>query len=120
MMAIFMFSFMAREHSRSARAAATARLAELLARRGLKRRVARTPGTFLSAPFLVARSDYVVTMSARLAESLVPRLGLKDRSLRNPTARRAPVGTSSSQRPTAMRAGTRQRLVDRLQGESKD
>ena len=49
----------------------------LLAERGLKRRVTRVLGSFLSAPFLVAQSDAVVTMSARLAEPLVPLLGLK-------------------------------------------
>lgn len=59
------------------RGTATARMDELLAQRGLKRRVVRTLGTFLSAPFLVSQSDYVVTMSARIAESLVPLLGLR-------------------------------------------
>lgn len=49
----------------------------LLAERGLKRRVTRVLGSFLAAPFLVAQSDAVVTMSARLAEPLVPLLGLK-------------------------------------------
>lgn len=49
----------------------------LLAERGLKRRVTRVLGSFLPAPFLVAQSDAVVTMSARLAEPLVPLLGLK-------------------------------------------
>ncbi len=49
----------------------------LLAERGLKRRVVRTLGTFLTAPFLVAQSDSVVTMSARIAESLAPLLGLR-------------------------------------------
>lgn len=59
------------------RGTATAHIDELLAEQGLKRRVVRTLGTFLSAPFLVSQSDYVVTMSARIAEALVPLLGLR-------------------------------------------
>jgi len=59
------------------RGTSTSRMDDLLAQHGLKRRVVRTLGTFLSAPFLVAQSDYVVTMSARIAEALVPLLGLR-------------------------------------------
>ena len=55
----------------------TSRVDTLLAEKGLKRRVVRTVGTFLAAPFLVAQSDYVVTMSARVAESLAPLLHLR-------------------------------------------
>lgn len=47
-----------------------------LAAHGLERRVARTVGSFLPAPHLVAQSDYVVTMPQRMAESLAPMLRL--------------------------------------------
>jgi DNA-binding transcriptional LysR family regulator len=50
---------------------------ELLAERGLSRRVVRTVPHFLAALLLVSESDYVVTISARLAEALAPRLGLE-------------------------------------------
>ena len=55
----------------------SSRMDALLAERGLARRVVRTLGTFLAAPFLVAESDHVVTLSARLAEALAPLLGLR-------------------------------------------
>lgn len=47
----------------------------LLAEHGIKRRVARAVPHFLIAPFIVARSDAIVTMSERLAQRLVPLLG---------------------------------------------
>ena len=67
----------ANERDVAPRGTLTSRVDTLLAERGLKRRVARTVGTFLAAPFLVAQSDYVVTMSARIAESLAPLLHLR-------------------------------------------
>lgn len=48
----------------------------LLAERGLERRVARAVPYFLSALHLVAETDYVATMSGRLARALEDRLGL--------------------------------------------
>lgn len=50
---------------------------ELLAERGLSRRVARTVPHFLAALLLVSESDYVVTISERLARALAPRFGLE-------------------------------------------
>lgn len=47
----------------------------LLAEHGIKRRVARTVPHFLIAPFIVASSDVIVTLSERLAQRLVPLLG---------------------------------------------
>ncbi|WP_428266147.1 LysR family transcriptional regulator [Haliangium sp.] len=47
-----------------------------LAERGVHRRVARMVPHFLVAPFLVAGSDAVVTMSERLAHKLAPALDL--------------------------------------------
>jgi DNA-binding transcriptional LysR family regulator len=52
-------------------------LDDQLARLGLSRRVARTLATFLPAPFLVAGSDRVVTLSFRLAALLGPLLHLR-------------------------------------------
>lgn len=70
--------FAALEHVLVApRGVATSALDTLLAERGLKRRVVRTLGTFLAAPFLVAQTDHVVTLSARMAEALAPLLGLR-------------------------------------------
>ena len=48
-----------------------------LAEHGIKRRVARLVPHFLIAPFIVARSDAIVTLSERLAQRLVPLLGLE-------------------------------------------
>ena len=48
----------------------------VLAERGLKRRVARTSSTFLDLAFLVAESDYVVSLPESLAAPLLDRLGL--------------------------------------------
>jgi len=47
-----------------------------LGKRGLARRVARTCTTSSSAPRLVAGSDYVLTLSARIARELAAPLGL--------------------------------------------
>lgn len=52
-------------------------LDELLAGRGLTRRVARAVPFFQLALELTARSDYVLTVSERLAKLLGPRLGLR-------------------------------------------
>lgn len=49
----------------------------LLAEHGLKRRIARTSSTFLDMAFLVAETDYVVSLPRSLALPLLPRLGLK-------------------------------------------
>lgn len=49
---------------------------QVLAEHGVRRRVARTVPHFLVAPFLVARSDAVVTLSERLAQRLAPVLDL--------------------------------------------
>jgi len=49
---------------------------QLLEARGLGRRVARTTPSFLAAPRLVTGTDYVLTLSERLARSLAPALGL--------------------------------------------
>ncbi|WP_148273349.1 LysR family transcriptional regulator [Stigmatella aurantiaca] len=59
------------------RGTATSRMDLLLAERNLKRRVVRTLGSFLSAPFFVAQSDHAVTLSARIADALAPLLGLR-------------------------------------------
>lgn len=48
-----------------------------LAEHGIKRRIARLVPHFLIAPFIVARSDAIVTLSERLAQRLVPLLGLE-------------------------------------------
>lgn len=45
---------------------------------GLKRHVAFTLATFFPAPFLVASSDHVVTLSRRFARPLVPLLNLHE------------------------------------------
>ena len=47
-----------------------------LERRGLHRRVAMTVSHFLVAPFIVARSDLLLTVSARVADTLAERLDL--------------------------------------------
>lgn len=44
--------------------------------RGLQRRVAMTVSHFLVAPFVVARSDLLLTVSARVADTLAERLDL--------------------------------------------
>lgn len=49
---------------------------QVLAEHGVRRRVARAVPHFLVAPFLVARSDAVVTMSERLAQRIAPVLDL--------------------------------------------
>ena len=51
----------------------------LLAQHGLERRVARACTTFMAAPHIVAGSDYVLTMSARMATAIAPQLGLQMR-----------------------------------------
>lgn len=51
----------------------------LLARHGLKRRVARTVSSFMVAPHLVAETDYVLTISERIAEPIAQRLGMVPR-----------------------------------------
>lgn len=50
-----------------------------LHRHGLRRRVARTASSFLVAPFLVASSDYVLTLPARLAQRFSESLELVKR-----------------------------------------
>jgi DNA-binding transcriptional LysR family regulator len=49
----------------------------LLAARNQRRRVARAVPYFLSALHLVAATDYLLTVSERVARDLAPRLGLK-------------------------------------------
>ncbi len=49
---------------------------DVLAARGLERRVAMTVPHFLVAPFVVASSDVVLTISTRVAERFASRLGL--------------------------------------------
>ena len=49
---------------------------ELLAAKGLARRVAMTVPHFLAAPFVVARSELVLTVSRRVAATFVRPLGL--------------------------------------------
>lgn len=51
----------------------------LLAEHGLERRVARTVSTFHAAPHLLAQTDYVLTVSRRVAERLAGDLGLVQR-----------------------------------------
>jgi DNA-binding transcriptional LysR family regulator len=48
----------------------------LLAEHGLKRRVARTSSTFLDMAFLVAETDYVVSLPRKMLEPLLDHLGL--------------------------------------------
>jgi DNA-binding transcriptional LysR family regulator len=48
-----------------------------LAARGLSRRIARAVPYFLAGLSLVAETDYVLTVSERLARALAPRLGLR-------------------------------------------
>ncbi len=50
---------------------------ELLARHALQRRIARAVPYFLAALALVAETDYLLTISIRLARRLAPRLGLR-------------------------------------------
>lgn len=50
---------------------------ELLARHGLRRRIARAVPYFLAALALVAETDYLLTTSLRLARRLAPRFGLR-------------------------------------------
>lgn len=52
-------------------------LDDTLAQRGLHRRVARAVPYFLAALHLVAETDYVLTVSERVARALAPRLGLR-------------------------------------------
>ena len=58
----------------------------LLEREGRRRRVARSVARFFVAPELVAESDYALTISARVAARVAPRLGL--------VARRPPIALS--------------------------
>lgn len=58
------------------RGAPVGRLDHELARHGLKRRIARTVASFHVAPSLVSASDYVVTMTARIALDYVQKLDL--------------------------------------------
>jgi DNA-binding transcriptional LysR family regulator len=48
----------------------------MLAEHGLRRRVARTSSTFLDIAFLVAETDYVVSLPETVAAPLLHRLGL--------------------------------------------
>jgi hypothetical protein len=50
---------------------------ERLAARGLSRRVARAVPYFVAALGLASESDYVVTLSERIAHVLAPRFGLR-------------------------------------------
>jgi DNA-binding transcriptional LysR family regulator len=50
---------------------------DLLAKRGLSRRIARTLPTFVDAPFLVAQTDYVLTLPLRVVEPLLKPLQLE-------------------------------------------
>jgi len=50
---------------------------ELLAARGLSRTIARAVPYFLAGLVLVAETDYVLTLSARLARRMAKRLGLR-------------------------------------------
>lgn len=50
---------------------------DVLHEKGLKRRVARAVPYFLTALQLTAQTDYVLTVSARIAEKLAPAFGLK-------------------------------------------
>lgn len=52
-------------------------LDDVLAAKGLTRRVARAVPFFLGALQLVARTDYVLTVSERIARAMGPALGLK-------------------------------------------
>lgn len=54
----------------------TGLLDRVLAERGLTRRIARTSSTFLDMAFLVAETDYVVSLPESLARPLLSRLGL--------------------------------------------
>lgn len=49
----------------------------LLAREGLHRHIARAVPYFVSGLMLVAETDYVITISERVARMLAPRLGLR-------------------------------------------
>jgi DNA-binding transcriptional LysR family regulator len=50
---------------------------DVLRERGLERRVARAVPYFMTGLMLTARTDYVLTISERLARSLAPQLGLR-------------------------------------------
>ncbi|PTL75834.1 LysR family transcriptional regulator [Vitiosangium sp. GDMCC 1.1324] len=50
---------------------------ELLAQRGLQRRIAITVSHFLVAPFVVAASDHLLTIPSRLVEAVAPALRLE-------------------------------------------
>jgi DNA-binding transcriptional LysR family regulator len=50
---------------------------DLLAARGLSRRIARAVPYFLAGLLLVAETDYVLTVSERIATALAPRFGLR-------------------------------------------
>ena len=52
-------------------------LDDVLRERGLERTVARAVPYFVTALTLTAETDYVVTVSERMAKALAPRLGLK-------------------------------------------
>lgn len=53
------------------------RLDEMLAERGMQRRVARAVPYFLAALLIVSQTDYILTISERIANDLAPRLGLR-------------------------------------------
>lgn len=70
--------FVAMEHIQIApRGVPGGYLDDLLAERGLKRRVARAVPYFLAALLLTAETDYILTVSARVAKKVAPRLGLR-------------------------------------------
>ncbi|MBN1207272.1 MAG: hypothetical protein JXB05_20475, partial [Myxococcaceae bacterium] len=50
---------------------------DVLREQGLERRVARAVPYFMTGLMLVARTDYVLTISERLAQRLAPQLGLR-------------------------------------------
>lgn len=70
--------FAALEHAQIApRGRAGGVLDDLLAAQGLSRRVARAVPYFVAALGLAAETDYVVTVSERIARVLAPRFGLR-------------------------------------------
>lgn len=50
---------------------------EMLAQKGLQRRIAMNIPHFMVAPLLVARSDMIATLPRRIAEEVAPRYGLR-------------------------------------------
>lgn len=72
-----MDEFLARDHVLvSPRGGSTGRLDVELEAIGLSRRVARVEQSFLAAMALVGQTDYVLTLSRRLAERFAPTFGL--------------------------------------------